>query len=220
MATRRVTETGVFVIFLRSLRAWSQAELAAAAGIDQRMISRYELGEKIPRDSTLERLAGAVGLPFAEARQMLPCIRRALAAVAGEGGSAGAAGWDTASLAQAVSTAVRSAAAELHPPLVADAESTPLSPGDARRRAGELWEFLKDRPVRDGRVLVEGASEYQSRAFAERLCEESGRAAAAGDAVRALELASLAARAAELAAGDEATAEMARRPVERLSQRA
>src|SRR4051794_29515291 len=110
MATRRVTETGVFVIFLRSLRAWSQAELAAAAGVDQRMISRYELGEKIPRESTLERLAGAVGLPFAEAQQVLPCIRRALAVVAG-GGSAGAAALDTASLAQAVSAAVQSVAA-------------------------------------------------------------------------------------------------------------
>lgn len=196
MPTRKATETGVFVVFLRSLRAWSQAELAREAGVDQRMISRYELGEKIPRELTLGRLAAATGLPAFEAKQALSFIRRALAAL--EGGPAEAE-LDAASLAGIVAASVQTATVNLFRPLEPDADQ---SPDDARRLALELWRAQKDRPARDWRVLIEGASEYQSWALSERLAEESGKAAA-GNVVSALELATLAVRAAELAPGKE-----------------
>ena len=80
---RRLTDAGVLVRHLRSLRGWKQGELARAAGTSQKLISSYELGEKIPRRRTLERLAAAVGVPFSLAERMLPLIRLALAAVEG-----------------------------------------------------------------------------------------------------------------------------------------
>lgn len=207
MPTRKATETGVFVVFLRSLRAWNQAELAKAAGVDERLISRYELGEKIPRESTLKRLTKAIGLPFSEARQVLPVIRRALAAVGhGDGVPPAEVALDAASLASIVAAAVQSAAAELPLPPGPSSPSEAPSPAEARRLAGELWESIKGLPTRDLHVLIEGASEYKSWALAERLCEESGKAAGI-DVVRTMELAMLAVRVAELA-----SSEASRRP--------
>jgi tetratricopeptide (TPR) repeat protein len=75
--------------------------------------------------------------------------------------------------------------------------------GQARRQAGERWEYLRALPAWARRVLVEGAREYQSWSLCEHLCAESERAAA-DDAARALELASLALRVAELVPGPEA----------------
>jgi transcriptional regulator with XRE-family HTH domain/tetratricopeptide (TPR) repeat protein len=204
MPTRKATETGVFVAFLRSLRAWSQEELAKAAGVDPRLISRYELGKKVPRESTLKRLTKAVGLPFSEAEQVFPVIRRALAAVSRGGGlpSAGVA-LDTAGLASIVAAVVQSATAELPLPVMAPSDSDSLSPAEARRQAGELWESMKGLTARDCRVLVDGAREYKNWAFAELLSHESERSAAK-DAVMASELATLALRVAELASVEEA----------------
>ncbi len=76
---------------LRSLRGWKQGELAKAAGTSQKLISSYEVGEKIPRPRTLERLAAVVGVPFFLVDRMLPLIRHALAAV--EGGPLAADPW-------------------------------------------------------------------------------------------------------------------------------
>jgi transcriptional regulator with XRE-family HTH domain len=197
MPTRKATETGVFVVFLRSLRAWSQEDLAKAAGVDPRLISRYELGKKVPRESTLERLTKAVGLPFSEAKQIFPVIRRALAAVShGSALSPAEVVLDAAGLSSIIAAAAQSAAAEL--PLATFAHSEALSPEEARRQAGELWESMKDLPARDCRVLVEGARDFKNWALAELLRDESEKAAA-GDAVRASELATLALRVAELA---------------------
>jgi transcriptional regulator with XRE-family HTH domain len=54
----------LLVLFLRSIWKWSQEQLAKASGVDRGLISDYELGLKVPRQRTLERLAAAVGLPY------------------------------------------------------------------------------------------------------------------------------------------------------------
>lgn len=71
-----------------------------------------------------------------------------------------------------------------------------------RGQAAELWKTLGGLPPRGRRSAIETESRYQTWAMAERLCEESVRAAAhrASDAV---ELSKLALRAAELAPVDE-----------------
>jgi transcriptional regulator with XRE-family HTH domain len=71
----------MIVKLLRSLKGWKQTELAEAAGTSQTLISSYELGEKVPRRRTLERLADAVGVPFLLVERMLPLLRHALAAI-------------------------------------------------------------------------------------------------------------------------------------------
>lgn len=80
---RKLTAEGAVVKLLRSLRGWKQGELAKAAGTSQKLISSYEVGEKIPRPRTLERIAAVVGVPFSLVDRMLPLIRQALAAVEG-----------------------------------------------------------------------------------------------------------------------------------------
>lgn len=78
---RPPTDMAILVKLLRSFRGWKQGELAEAAGTSQTLISSYELGEKVPRRRTLERLAAAVGVPFVLVERMLPLIRHALAAI-------------------------------------------------------------------------------------------------------------------------------------------
>ncbi|HSF38797.1 MAG TPA: helix-turn-helix transcriptional regulator [Thermoanaerobaculia bacterium] len=72
---------GVTVSFLRKLRGWSQKELAEAAGLHQSLISLYERGVECPTRGTLERLALAVGLPFAVVEEHLALVRRARASL-------------------------------------------------------------------------------------------------------------------------------------------
>jgi transcriptional regulator with XRE-family HTH domain len=67
----------LLVMFLRSLRRWSQEELSAASGVDRSLISDYELGDKVPRPKTLRRLTAAVGLPYAFISTLLPVFRAA-----------------------------------------------------------------------------------------------------------------------------------------------
>ena len=80
---RKLTPEGAIVKLLRSLRGWKQGELAKAAGTSQKLISSYEVGEKIPRPRTLERIAAVVGVPFFLVDRMLPLVGQALAAVEG-----------------------------------------------------------------------------------------------------------------------------------------
>src|SRR5262245_2154267 len=58
----------VAVRLVLARNAWSQARLAAAAGIHQSQLSNFQLGRRTPSRETLEKLAAAVGwpLPFVE----------------------------------------------------------------------------------------------------------------------------------------------------------
>lgn len=76
----------LLVMFLRTLRRWSQEELSAASGVDRSLISDYELGDKVPRPKTLKRLTAAVGLPYAFIDTLLPVFRAARLAMEGRQG--------------------------------------------------------------------------------------------------------------------------------------
>src|SRR3982074_3094985 len=54
----------VAVVFLRSLRGWSQTELAHVAGMDKSRVSLYEQGRKIPSPRSLGKLVAAGRPPF------------------------------------------------------------------------------------------------------------------------------------------------------------
>ena len=68
------------VLFLRSLRRWDQREFADASGVDQRDISRYETGERVPRPRTLLRLAAVAGVSPARLGLLLEVFRQTVAA--------------------------------------------------------------------------------------------------------------------------------------------
>ena len=112
MQPRKLTPEGAIVKLLRSLRGWKQGELAKAAGTSQKLISSYEVGEKVPRPRTLERIAAVVGVPFFLVDRMLPLVRQALTAVEGgpltDGPRPGEAPVETAEdMARSISESVR-----------------------------------------------------------------------------------------------------------------
>jgi transcriptional regulator with XRE-family HTH domain len=78
----------LIVMFLRSLRRWTQEELSRASGVDRGLISDYELGNKSPTYKTLARLAAGAGLPYFFVEALLPTFRAARLTVEGRQTSA------------------------------------------------------------------------------------------------------------------------------------
>jgi len=65
----------LMVVFLRSVRRWTQEEFSRASGVDRGLISDYELGAKAPTYKTLARLAAGAGLPYSFVEALLPTFR-------------------------------------------------------------------------------------------------------------------------------------------------
>ncbi len=79
----------LIVVFLRSVRRWTQDEFSRASGVDRGLISDYELGDKAPTNKTLARLAAGAGLPYAFVESLLPAFRAARLFAEGREPSAG-----------------------------------------------------------------------------------------------------------------------------------
>ena len=60
---------------LRLLRGWTQAEMAAAAGVHKSLLSLYEQGKTVPTAKTLGRLIAAVELPPAAFEGVVGLVR-------------------------------------------------------------------------------------------------------------------------------------------------
>lgn len=185
---------------LRALRGWSQAELAEAAGVGTRTVSRYESGAQTPSWGAFEQIVAAVGVPILLVDGLLSWISMARSALSGRSGpgTLDPLAEATAELTHAIRQLVRSALED------SDLwDSGP--PGETdRRSASELWAVLEPCPLKDQIFLVEAASEYHRWALCELICDRSLAAAAADDqSERAVELAELAVRVAELTPGGE-----------------
>ncbi len=186
---------------LRKAHGWTQEGLGKAAGIHGRVICEYEAGRQRPlRRDTFDRLVALMGCEADEVDltllyaaglltgrgvepvtpvDALPAEERRIGKIAAYVGLIEA-GRMRARLRRLVRG--RRAAA-------------------ARRAAEGQWEELRQVGPARQRSLVEARPELQNWALAERLCEESERAAAEAPA-RALELARLAVRVAQLSRGD------------------
>jgi transcriptional regulator with XRE-family HTH domain len=187
----------VALTFLRAERGWTQKELADAVGISDKVLSFYERSRTHLSRPDLETLVAVMGLGPEAIDVALFAIQQVRP---GEDAPAG--------LTEAERRGIERATAVVGH-AVAEATRSELGRRLRRSRAQQahaeataLWEYLKAQPARDRRVLIEGGKDYQTWALAVRLCEESAKAAAA-DAGRAGELASLAVRAVELAPGEE-----------------
>jgi ribosome-binding protein aMBF1 (putative translation factor) len=64
-ATRLAYELGRAVRELRERHGWSQSQLAAAAGMTQSAVARFEAGGTVPTLPVLERLAHALDVELA-----------------------------------------------------------------------------------------------------------------------------------------------------------
>jgi ribosome-binding protein aMBF1 (putative translation factor) len=61
-AARLAFELGRAVREFREGRGWSQSQLAAASGMTQSAVARFEAGGSVPTLPVLERLAAALGM--------------------------------------------------------------------------------------------------------------------------------------------------------------
>jgi transcriptional regulator with XRE-family HTH domain len=191
--------------FLRSLRKWSQEELSRASGVDRGMISDYELGMKSPTRKALQRLAAGIGLPYRFVEILLPVCRAARLALHDTDGSPEAEADE--GLALGLDRAILDAVLPRLAPHLMELEALMGDEGvpvaEDRIAAAGLWEDLKKLSPSRRRLAVERERRFWSWALAERLSEESARAAA-HRADQAVELARLARRVAELTPGSEA----------------
>jgi transcriptional regulator with XRE-family HTH domain len=181
---------------LRTREGWTQKELAEVTGIPANLISDYERGRKKLSRERLDSLVEVMGLQPAKAvsaamkflqegeeKEAAPASpeSRYIEAVAAESGRL------MASFTRSLLTLLTSQGQAL----------------EARQQARALWARLKRRDAAQRKVLVEKVAEFRNWALSELLCEESIKAA--GDSAdRALELADLALRVAELVSGSEA----------------
>jgi tetratricopeptide (TPR) repeat protein len=183
----------VTLLTLRWARGWPTKRLADALGFaDDRLIARYERGDKPFSRASFDRLTAGLGYDPETVEALLSAHRRLLFPPAEEDPSpvalrpeqraaveraALAAGWTfTEELRVDMARRERRKNAEA-----------------ARREAARLWEPLKAAPHKKRRDLVEIHPELRSWALAEHVSHESERAAA-HRVTEALELADLALR--------------------------
>jgi transcriptional regulator with XRE-family HTH domain len=201
MAQTEDPDSRLAVVYLRSWRQWDQAGLARATGIAASQVSDFERGKKpVPR-AALDRIARATGFPQHLLDPLLESLRSLRAAAEGRlSGDRAATDVKAAGLA----ALLRSATAVVSEVWTTRcARPAGLSPTAMREEAEKLWARLQPRTVEQRRLLVEDAGEYRSWALCERIAAVSIDTAA-NHPKKALELAQLAFRIAELVPGEEA----------------
>jgi transcriptional regulator with XRE-family HTH domain len=194
-------ELSVTLTTLRRARGWTAQDLAEATGISTKMISVYEIGRKPPSRERVEKLAAAMGYPVEAIDLVLLGLKEVTGIAEGPRSPVDP---TPAELRRIKQLAAREGLAvvdlmESHLTRLVRARRARQD----RRKAAQLWKRLRCASAAERRRLVESSPEFHSWALAERLCHESEEAAA-DRADRALDLASLACRVAELIPGEEA----------------
>jgi len=157
------------VLVARAFHNWSQAELAAAAGVSVSTVSRCEAGEQMPTRVTFDRLMAAADVSPRLQRRLFSWIRKSLAPPAG-----------------ICDRLMEAAAAELIGVIeqltdVALAREEPQRDMDRarallekeHREAEELWARLESFPPEERFFLVEEAPEFHRWELCTLLCELS-----------------------------------------------
>jgi tetratricopeptide (TPR) repeat protein len=183
--------------FLRLAQGWSQTELGEAAGISPNLLSDYERGRKTLSRQRLERLVATMGLPTGTIDAALGFLREVYAAPAGSGSPSDEQRRRIEALAADLGSGMES--------FVRQAMSHFTAAGRAEReraRAEALWESLRRRKPAERRRLVEEKPELRSWALCELICRESMEAGR-DNADRAVELAELALRIADMTSAEE-----------------
>jgi transcriptional regulator with XRE-family HTH domain len=186
--------------FLRFASGWSEHELARALGVSPALISGYEQGEKPLSRERLEELLAVLEIPPEAIDGSLYALELAFPRDAPPGSPVDPTSAERRSLQRMAAVAGQRMAEAVRERLTQNLQQWRAA--RARRQAGELWKTLQKLPPRRRRAAVEREEQYWTWAVAERLCEESARAAA-HRADGAVELASLALRVAELSPGSE-----------------
>jgi tetratricopeptide (TPR) repeat protein len=190
---------GLALTCLRTAAAWTQQRLADAAGTYGRVISELEAGKRTLKRDTFDRLVGLMGCAPEEVDlTMLYAVgvgsrrgEQRLTPIDPTPGEERRIGQIAAYVGLVEANHMRERLRRL---------ACRRRAAAARREAAAAWEELRRHGAARQRQLVERRPELRAWALVERLCEESARAAG-NDPRRALELARLALRVAELDPG-------------------
>lgn len=195
--------TYLALILMRCTRGWTQKQLAQAAGASNNVLSGYETGSRPLSLRRLEEFAAVMGFSPQMVDVALQGVEGFLSTSAPPPSSlpVGPNENEWRRIQQAAMAAGRIAFEQTCGVLIEAVRQNHAQ--EARREAGEQWERLRRIPPKERRAVVEAEPALQSWALCERLCAESAKAAA-DEASRALELAQLALRVAELVPGEEA----------------
>jgi transcriptional regulator with XRE-family HTH domain len=193
-------EVPLFSHALRVLRVThrcKQEDLARALGIAPGTLSAYENGTKEVDRALLDRAGEALRLPREAVDSMLAELQfQRTAARPCENGTQGEARRERVWMAALAGRILEGAVLD-----ILDQIDRHTAVAEERRRAPLLWARLIARSPEARRALVEESPEFQTWALSELLCHESLRAAA-DSADRAIALAELALRVADLAPGE------------------
>lgn len=185
--------------FLRNSQGWTQGDLADASGSPANLISDYERGRhKTLSRERIEELVTVIGLSPQLIDETLELLNKVRASREKPGEPVDPM---RARLEAVAADLGRATATFFHDLFLRGFNE--LQVAEERARAPRLWAQLKPLPARQRRIALEGAMDFRSWALCELICKESTNAAR-DSADRAVELASLALRIAELAPGDEA----------------
>lgn len=199
MPKSRPPALGASLRFLRFAYGWTEEELGRALDIKPVLISRYERGSKALSRQRLEELLAVMGVPPESIDGALYTLGVG-PVFEGPGSPVDPTPEERRKIHQAAAVAGQGSAEATRSQLTANIRQIRAS--QDRGQAGELWQTLQELPSRQRLAVVEKEKKYRNWALAERICAESARAAA-HRADRAMELAGLALRVAELAAGGE-----------------
>lgn len=193
-------------ILVRFLLAWedlTREELASRSGLNPNTISSYCAGKTTPSRAILERLAAAANVPLSAVDSFF------LPGIAAGKERAGAQEDRLVVLANRFARSTQGLGNRLAESPLGRAKTRKASqqgwpPAEVlREEARTIWKLLADCEDEDRWFLVEGWKEFQHPGLVELLCHESAEAAS-DRSDRALMLAKLAHRVAQLVPGDSA----------------
>lgn len=194
---------GATLRFFRFARGTSGEELARAAGLSSpSLISEYEKGSKPLSRERLEELLSPLDVPPEAIDAALFSLELAGPGEAPPASPGEPTREERRSIGRAAARLGANAANAFRAGLTAAVRARRVE--EDRRRAGEVWDVLRQLTPRERRTVVDVAGEDLDWAVCERLCEESAKAGA-DKAERAVELAGLALRVAEQIPGPESS---------------
>lgn len=190
-------ERGVCLYVLRSLRGWTQVEMAEALGTAASVISEYENGRRRTSERTVHRAAEVLGIPQERIYALLSSLHE-LQELMGSTPPPRARRIEI--LIEGFYMGIEAFAREVAEVVLATAggPSGPPEPVDV------LWARLEELEKDNRWFLVDIAEAYQTRELCERICEESLTAAVDNSEDSALELAELALFVAQRVSGEDA----------------
>jgi DNA-binding XRE family transcriptional regulator len=192
-------ERGVCLYVLRSLRGWTQGELANRIDVTVSAISEYENGIRDVPERIVRRAADAVGIPTWRLLDLESSLRD-LQGLMGSTPPPKSCPRDR--MAEALSLGFEDLARRAVEAALASSQVWKASPGSTRDLvpADVLWAALERCRVEERLLVVEEGVEYQTWGLCKLLCEKSLEAT---DGETALRHAELAFRVAERVPGDE-----------------